>query len=208
MSSYNKALSLLRTGPSRPTLYSIEIPNLSRGDSEYLQMFCKSVNIPSVSHEVVTVLGQSNMGVQRNQPTMFKFGNPVSLEVIENSRFSAYRSLRELFDQTGLGSNPSNIGQGRNAKNQRMNYYDFYTFDMTLTKLEYPDNGAEGERLALNDPMSAGYKKIMKFEFQKCYVTAMNEIPLNSDRFDQFLTFKTNISYETYHTSNIDESYF
>lgn len=206
MASYEKAKSLLTRGISRPTLYSVNIPKLTSSENEYLQLFCKSVSIPGISHDVITVLGQENLGIQRQQPVAVKFGEGVvEMEVIENSNFDMYKAFRRLYDQTADGSNPGSgsslsslIGSSRT---QRMKYYDTYVFDMNISKLEFPDSRSFNLNI-LDDPMNNNYRRVQTFNFVNAYVTSISEISLASDAFNSFLTFKVALNFETYNYSN------
>jgi hypothetical protein len=207
MASYEKAKSLLTRGISRPTLYSVNIPRLTSEENEYLQLFCKSVSIPGISHEVVTVLGQENLGVQRDQPVSVKFGadGKLDLEVIENSNFDMYKAFRKLFDQTAEGSNPGSgsvlglLSGISSSRTQRMKYYDNYVFDMNISKLEFPDSRNYNLNI-LDDPMNNNYRKVQTFNFVNTYVTSISEMALASDAFNSFLTFKVRLNFETYST--------
>ena len=96
----------MKTGPARPTLYSIRVDDLSSGDNQYLDVFCRSVSIPGVSHSVLTTLGQENLGVRNQIPEAVVFESPLQIEVIDNTEFRMYRAFRELFDKTAVGANP------------------------------------------------------------------------------------------------------
>ena len=207
MASYEKAKSLLTRGISRPTLYSVNIPRLTSEENEYLQLFCKSVSIPGISHDVVTVLGQENLGVQRDQPVAVKFGQDgkMDLEVIENSNFDMYKAFRKLFDQTAEGSNPwsgsvlGSLSGISSSRTQRMKYYDNYVFDMNVSKLEFPDSRNYDLNI-LDDPMNNNYRRVQTFNFVNTYVTSISELSLASDAFNSFLTFKVRLNFETYST--------
>lgn len=188
-------------GPSRPTLYSVKIPKFNTTEYDYIQIFCKSVSIPGISQDVVTTLGQEYMGVQRTQPAAIRFGGPLILEVIENGDFSMYKAFRRLFDETAIGSNPGNGSSVTAPRTQRMNFYETYTFNMALTKLEFPNLRNLPENLT-QDGLNNAYREVQSFEFQNCYATSISEIGLGSDMFNQMLTFRVAFNYETYYTSN------
>ena len=120
MSSSSIASSLMNMGQSRPTLYSLQLPFLSSTEGDYLELFCSNVQLPGISHETITVLGQENLGVQRDQPIAVRFGGPMQFDVIESSEFKMYKAFRDRFDLTALGANSSD----KSLRTQRMNYYD------------------------------------------------------------------------------------
>ena len=53
----------------------------------------------------------------------------------ESKEFNVYKELRDWMNQTTMAANQE-IGQSRN---QRMFYYEDYTKDFTLFKMEQPD---------------------------------------------------------------------
>ena len=184
------------SGPARPTLYSIRVDDLSSGDNEYLDVFCRSVSIPGVSHSVLTTLGQENLGVRNQIPEAVVFESPLQIEVIDNTEFRMYRAFRELFDRTAVGANPGGL---TNQKTQRMNYYDDYTFGVDLYKLGFPDSSRP--KFRLDGSVSEPYDVVQEYHFDKCYVTSISSIDLSSDAYDQFLAFRVAFNFETYHTS-------
>ena len=188
----------MRTGPARPTLYSIRVEDLSSSDNQYLDVFCRSVSVPGVSHSVLTTLGQEHLGVRNQIPEAVVFESPLQIEVIDNSEFRMYRALRGLFDRTALGSNPGGLNFS-NQKTQRMNYYDDYTFGVDLYKLGFPDS--DRPKIKLDGSVSEPYDVVQEYHFDKCYVTSISSIDLSSDAYDQFLTFRVAFNFETYHTS-------
>ena len=193
--SYEKAKSLMRKSVSRPTLFTLDIPPLNSTTNDYLRLFCVNASVPEVSYETATVLGQSAMGVYRDQPSAVKFGRPLTIRVIENTDFLIYKSLRVLYDKIADGSNPSSFG----TQNQRMKYYDTYTFDLTLTKLEYPDGKNSGFTGNLTD---APYRAVEKFVFRNAYLSRIQSIDLNTEAQNTYTSFSVDFNFETYSTSN------
>jgi len=203
MSSYEKAKSLMKTGPARPTLYSVQVRDLSANDNKYLEVFCRSVSVPGVSHSVLTTLGQENLGVRNQIPEAVVFESPLQIEVIDNTEFDMYKAFRKLFDRTGVGSNPGGglLGQ----RTQRMNYYENYIFPIDLYKLALPDPNRQTipktflTGVGIDSP-SSPYDVVQHYAFENCYVTSISAISLSSDAFDQFLTFRVAFNFETYYT--------
>lgn len=177
-------------GVSRPTLFAIQFPNLiSRQTNEYLRFFCRTTAIPEIRHATVFVNGHERMGISREQPTAVQFGKPFQIEVIEDSNFSVYKDMRSWFDLTAQNIN----GFG----SQRMNYYDSYTQDMTLTKLELPSNmvGALGAADSI-----ANYKQVLSVKFINAYPISIGAISLDQSNDNSFTTFNVSFTYESYTT--------
>lgn len=186
--SYEQARALMNQGVSRPTLFALQLPNLiSRNTNEYLRFFCKATAIPEIRHSTVFVNGHERMGISREQPTSVQFGKPFQIEVIENSNFSVYKDMRSWFDRTAQNVN----GFG----SQRMNFYDTYTQEMQLIKLEQPGNlgGALGALSSI-----ANYKQVLTVNFVNAYPINIGAIRLNSEGRDSVTTFTIDFTYESY----------
>ena len=196
--SYEKAKALINKGYSRPTLYSVELPQnkVSRYESDYIKMFVKNVNIPGASHETVTALGQVGLGIREDIPSAVLFGQrPVTAEIIDNRDMDMYKLFRGMFDDSAAtGGNP---GPGE-MRTQRMNYYhdNKYLFEMNINKLEYP---SKLERVTEMMDNIDYYHKSMIYTFHNTYVTSISPLELASDRFDSYMTFRVAFNYETYH---------
>lgn len=212
MASYEQAKALLRNSVSRPTFYSLELHSPKISDilgnderklvNDYFRMFINNISFPGVDLEQVTSLGQENMGVVRTQPTGMMYGqsNKLIFNVIENSDFFAYDIIRRIFN--------SAVSQGSNAKGsgrtQRMNYYDRYVFNATLTKLELPNsatsvptNGRESNTL-----IDYAYKVVETFTFENCFISSIGPLMLDSSAENTFTTYSVNMRYESYHQDN------
>lgn len=197
MASYEQAKSLLIKSVSRPTLYSLSIDKLSTDLNKHLQLFVNRVNLPGLLYEGVTTMGQENMGIIQSSTAgmMFSGGNRFTFEVIEGSDFQAYEGLRNLFNSaTAMGGNPSG-----NNRTQRMAFYEDYIFTTTLTKLEFPDGQSGKTPSDVNSDVDAGYKVVAKYTFDRCHMTEISQIDLQSSAYDTFLTFNCTIAYESYH---------
>lgn len=197
--SYDNARSLMRKSVSRPTLFEVDIPPLNNSVNDYLKLFCINASVPEVSYETAVVLGQSAMGVYREQPSAVKFGRPLTITVIENTDFAIYKQFRALYDKIAEGSNPSPSG----SQNQRMKYYNKYVFDMTLSKLEYPDLSVkkkENGNVVLRQ--SKKYKTVEKFIFRSAYVTRIQQLRFNTEVQNTYTSFSVDFNFETYSTSN------
>ena len=192
--SYEQAKALMNVGVSRPTLFSLQLPNIvNRRTNDYLTFFCRATAIPEIRHATVFVNGHERMGISREQPTAIQFGKPFRIEVIENSEFSVYQDLRAWFDQTAQGSD----GLG----SQRMNYYQSYVQEMQLHKLEQPDNlhGILG-----SNELTANYKKVLTVNFVNAYPINIGPIQLNTEQRDGVTSFTVDFTYESYTVNNTD----
>jgi len=200
--SYQTAISLLDKGVSRPTLYSVQLPRISREASDYINFFCKTTSIPEVRLESASINGQSNMGIVRQQPTSMIFGKPFTMTIIENSDFLVYKELRNWFNLTTQNANQLGGLTGRaGGRSQRMNYYDTYVSDFELVKLEQRDNpvGTEGSL----DP-NANYKNPLTVKFLNAYPVSIGDISLSSDSFDSYTEFSVSFNYESYNVSGMN----
>lgn len=191
--SYDAAAALLRTGPSRPTLFSVSMPQISGEVNDYLNFFCKATSIPSLSLETASLNGQTNMGIVRQQPLAMIYGKPFTMTVIENSDFTVYKAMREWIDLTTQNANQTGAF-GFGGRSHRQNYYDTYTNDFTLTKLEQPDNitGVNGGTLNQN------YKQPLKVTFLNAYPVEISSLGLDTSSQNTSMEFDINFTYESY----------
>ena len=210
MASYEQAKALLSSSVSRRTLYSIKIhdigrdgntdpdKNLTPTEKDYLKLFASNLNLPGISTKTMSALGQENMGIMRLTPNEIRHGtNQFSMQVIENSNFTGYDMMRKLFDQMATNSNP--IGA---IKNIRMKYYDTYVRNIVIDKLEFANKPASGESSIASTDLDYGYKRVGRFTFEKCYVSNIGEITLDSSAFDDYLTFPITFTFESFHYNN------
>lgn len=178
--SYEQARALMEKGVSRPTLYEVQLPGkIDRRTSDYLKFFCSSTAIPSVSLQTVAANGHENQGIVREQPIAVVYGKPFVMTVIENSRFDVYKSIREWIDSTAVNANQ------QRGRSQKMNYYNTFVSDMSLTKLE-------------NSPDSSSYSRPLTVTFLNAYPVSIGQISLSSEMFDTATTFDVSFTYESY----------
>jgi len=188
--SYEQARALLGKSVSRPTLFSVRVPRVSRETNDYINFFCAATSIPEVRLDTIVAAGHENMNIVREQPTAVMFGKPFTMTIIENSDFSTYKDLRGWFDQTAFGA-----AQLQGARSQRMNYYDSFTSDMEMLKLELPDD-ARG--ITGSSEPNANYKQVLKVKFIKAYPISLGPVSLASDAIDTYTTFDVAFTYESY----------
>ena len=215
--SYKDARALLNRGVSRPTLYSLMLPNrfglgggagqdspgITTETNDYIKLFCKSVAVPEVSVSTTNANGQEHMGITREQPVNVIYGKPLQITIIENKDFSSYRDLRSWLDKTTQNANQGFNGVAT-SRSQRMNYYNTFVGDIQLAKLEFPDTDA---RLGVNDNLYAKeYKEAFTVHFVNAYPINVGEIRMGSDLFDQATEFVVDFTYESYHINYSESS--
>lgn len=202
--TYESAARLLRTGPSRSSLYEVEIPFSSvlggfrhKRSEDHLRLFCKNISIPGVGHDYLDPTGYVNMGITRSVPRGVNYGNnrPLVLTVLENTDWTVYNSLKEMFDNSTV-NNTSNPDNG--PQSIRMNYYEDNLFTINLYKIEFADRGYDGRDGGF---YREGYKQVCRFTFFNCYMTSIQQINLNSDAYDTALTYDCGFNYENYNYS-------
>ena len=182
--SYEQAKSLLTKGVSRPTLFSVRLPNrkVSGDTNDYLDFFCQATAIPEVRANTIAVAGNEYMGIVREQATTVMFGKPFSITVIADPDYKVYNDLRGWFDQIAQNSSQTS------GRTQRMRYYNTYTEDMQLIKLEQ-DSGP-------------GYRQVMNVNFINAYPINIGQVSLETGTTDTYTTFNVDFTYESYTLSN------
>ena len=186
--SYHSAAALMNRGPSRPTLYSMRVPRVSGLTNRYLDFFCEATAIPAVRMDTALAAGHEFMGITREQPTAMIFDKPFEITVVENSNFSVYKDMRDWINLTTQNANQVSgvFGGGRN---QRMNYYETFTSDMELIKLE------NGNSIL---PDLDGYKEVLRVRFINAYPIEIGAVALGSDMTDNLTKFTVSFTYESY----------
>ena len=200
--SYVKASSLLKRGISKPSLFSVKMPNRKVSDSvnEHLDFFCLSTAIPEVQMKTVTVAGHDYMGIERDQPVQVVFGKPFSLQIIERSDFKVYKQMRDWLNETAFRANQGDTegtSAGRGLRSTRMAYQNSYVENFSLSKLEYA-SGIDVDRFTGRDQQLIGYRSVLKVNFIRAFPVAINAVNLNTDSRNTFTTFKVDFSYESY----------
>ena len=127
------------------------------------------------------------MGIVREQPVAMMFGKPLTLTVIENSDFRTYKELREWLNGTTVNAEQNQFGTY--GRSQRMRYYDQFTADMQIIKLEHTGAAVAGQ---------IGYKEVMEVNFINAYPISIGAINLDSNATDTFTTFQIDFTYESY----------
>ncbi len=188
MASFSLAQALMDKGPSRPTLYKLIMPVVSNKVQKYLELYVTQTVIPTISLQTAKALGQEYMGITREQPIAVLYQKPLSLTVIGDSDYNAYKELRKWLDKTTFNINQDNSAR----RSHRLNYYDNYVEDITLIKLEQPNDPEDDE---VNEE---GYKEALKVKFINSYPVNLGQIELNSEGFNQAVRFNVDFTYESY----------
>ena len=182
-------------GPAKPSLFRLSIPssinNANFSANEYLRMFCKSASIPSISHETIGANGQERMGVVRQQPVGVIYSKPLSITIIERTDFIAYNEMKEWFDRTCPDANSFL------DLSHRMAYYDNYTCDIKLKKLE---SAIEQTITNTRD----GYESPLTVIFKDAYPTEISDISFDNEAQNSLVTFDVKFNYTTYTTQRDD----
>jgi len=196
--SYPRAQALLSRGISKPTLYHVNLPTFGNAGvdtftNEYVGLYCLSASLPETSLNTITANGHEYMGIVRDQPTQMLYGKPLSLTLVADKTYNAYKSLRRWLDTTTpFGANQLGVD-----RTQRMAFYSRIVAPITLSKLELPSNSAN-----LPDPSGPSYEnqydKILEFEFINAFPMSLGSIALGSDRTDSYATFDVNFMFESY----------
>ena len=185
-------------GISKPTLYNVRLPVAAdRGvtgfTNEYIGLYCVSVDMPETRVNTITANGHDFMGVVRDQPTQMLYGKPLTLTLIADKNYDAYKSLRFWLDRTTpFGANQQGVN-----RTQRMAFYRTFVAPITLTKLELPNN----QRTIPNQDdsnYSNLYRKVLEFEFINAFPMSLGSISLGSDRTDSYATFDVSFMFESY----------
>ena len=200
--SYERVKSLLDRGISRPTLYNVRLPvgpvGVDGFTHDYAGILCVSVNLPETRTNTITANGHEYQGIVRDQPTHIVFAKPLTLTLVADRDYTAYKSLMQWFGRTAAVGSPINLGGP--PRFQRMEFHRLMKADITLDKLEFP----EGSRTFKNEDISKGnynqrYKTVISFNFLNCFPTSIGSISLGSDRTDSYATFDVDFMYESYH---------
>lgn len=197
--SYDKVKTLLDMGVSRPTLYNVRLPvgnpGVDSGTYEYAGMMCVSVNLPETRTNTITANGHEYQGIVRDQPTHIVFGKPLTLTLVADRDYKAYKSLLEWFGKTATSGSPIDLGGP--PRFQRMEFHKLMTKDITLDKLELP--GTSKEFSPDNTSYTNLYKTVISFNFLNCFPISIGSVSLGSDRTDSYATFDVDFMYESYH---------
>jgi hypothetical protein len=204
--SYPRAQALMSKGLSRPTLYNVRLPVASdRGvttfTNDYIGLYCVAVDMPETRVNTITANGHEFMGIVRDQPTQMLYGKPLTLTLIADKNYDAYKSLRTWLDRTTpFGANQ----QGAN-RTQRMAFYQTIVAPITLTKLELPDN-QRNIPPSDNSNYTNQYKRVLEFEFINAFPMALGGMSLGSDRTDSYATFDVSFMFESYSLKAVSNS--
>ena len=197
--SAQQARTLLDRGLSKPSLFQFSIPNNDKTESfrasDYLDLYCKSVVFPEITHDVILSNGHFRTGVVTQQPTGFKYNKPLVITMVERSDYYAYEEFRQWFDRTGFKTNDDDGAQN-------MRYKDDYTTDITLKKFEiptFPAGSSKGTNIygGTND-MEDGYRHVWTVDFINAFITSIGNINYSSDAVDAMVEYDVEFYYDMY----------
>lgn len=200
--SFEKAMAQLNKSVSRPSLFRVSIkPNeknafFSEAANDYIKFFCEMTAIPSFAHDTIPVNGHERVGVMREQPSAVVFEKPFTISVIERSDYVVHEQMRQWFNKTC----PAFTNSGEVS--QRMSYYDTFTCDISLTKLEYAyevsDYKTVRKLIEKGIVTGGGYRKELKVRFINAYPTKIGAINLNSGAYDDMVKYSIDFNYESF----------
>ncbi len=187
--SYVSAMSLLKRGIARPTLYNVSIPGISAAANDQLNFFCKQTAVPGVSVNTIAAAGQEFHGIVREQPTEVVYEKPFTITVISDKDYTVYRALRRWFNQSAANANQEL------TRNQRMNYYNNIVRDLTLTKLELPARARTSE---FGGVPIENYDRPFSIKFINAYIQSIGAIQLSTDQTNTAVEFEVSFTYESH----------
>ena len=189
--SYSSIQAILSKGISKPTLYEVVVPLGVGGElaRDQLRFLCNKTAVPEATAATIAVNGHESMGVTREQPTFIQFSSPFSITVIADRDYTVYKAMRRWFETLGTNVNPNVIG-GLGGSSQRIEYYDTFKRNITLTKLEQQGGRSTQEAPSYIEPFS--------IEFNNAFPVRMGEISLSSEDQDSRVEFTIDFAYETY----------
>jgi hypothetical protein len=121
------------------------------------------------------------------------YGKPLTLTLIADKTYNAYKSLRNWLDTTTpLGANQTGVN-----RTQRMSFYRRIVAPITLSKLELPSS-QRGISFPNGPSYENQYNKVLEFEFINAFPMSLGSISLGSDRTDSYATFDVSFMFESY----------
>ena len=75
----------------------------------------------------------------------------------------------------------------------RMNYYNSYTEDFSLSKLESA-NGIDVDEFTNEPSQLVGYRTVMRVNFLKAYPVRIQAVNLSAEGYNTFTTFQVDFS--------------
>jgi len=152
-----------------------------------------AVELPETRVNTITANGHEYTGVVRDQPTSMVYGKPLTLTIIADKDYNAYKSIRFWLDAT----TPFGANQTLGNRTQRMAFQNVVAGNITLTKLELP-NTQTVTPAPNNSNYTNQYKKVLEFEFINAFPMSLGAVSLGSDRTDAYATFDATFMFESY----------
>lgn len=198
--SYPAALSLVREGFSAPNDYQVVLPSnvansLTSDFDDYVSYFCRAVTIPAAANQVLPLMGQENIGINKNVVVGRTFGSPLLMTLTERRDLVVYRTLKGWLDSTVVNSSQ----QDRVSRNLRTRYYDSIKSDIYIYKME--PITANGVGLSRRDDHSyTGYWRIIN-----AIPLAIEQSTLSVDAVDSLYDINISIQFESFEFVSLED---
>ena len=110
------------------------------------------------------------------------------------SRTSVPGSVREDLRKMVSSTIPwSTLLKSFCGRSQRMSYYNTFTADMELIKLEFPSEAGD-----FSSSRDDKLQEVMKVNFINAYPISIGQVALNTEQADSFTAFQVQFTYESY----------
>jgi len=185
---YKKVQSLLKGGPSRPTLFRVEFTPASTTNAvlskvtelnDYSKYLVKTATLPGMNVVTKPVKGAKNIGVFYEQPIGAIYDNSLTLSFIERSDYIVHKYMTEWVGIVMPGSKQSVKG----VSNIHVGYFDDIVSKLVLYKME-------------NGP--TGLIDTVRYTFHGVFPYTIPTIPLDSGAVNEIVLTSVSFQYETY----------
>ena len=191
--SYQLAMSLMDQGRANPSNYQVVLPqrvlqHQSSADlQDYVSFFTRNVIIPSSSNQMMSLLGQENIGVQRYAITGRSFGSPLILTFSERSDMLIYNSMKGWLDSTVTNSEQTG------DRHMRVQYFDDIKCDIQIHKLEQMD-----EASSLLPRGRANHVITGTWTMINCIPMAIEQSSMGMESADSMLDYTMSVQFESF----------
>lgn len=199
---YSEALALMSKGRANPSDYLCRITfpaaltDLNASEfPDYISYFTRALTIPGLSHTMLNVSGQENVGISRNVPTGRSYGSPAVFTFTDRADLIIYNTLKRWMDLCFLNGNQEGIN-----RNLRANYYNSITCTIDIVKLE-PTGSPGIQTLA-----QGKHKPTGKWTLHNCVPVAIEQATLAMEAADALLDFTISTSFESYTYTPLNEA--
>jgi hypothetical protein len=201
MSDYDKVKSLLKGGPSRPTLFRIRFSTPGgitlatslnvRELNDYSEYLCKEAVLPGSNIVSVPVKGQSRIGVFHEQPIGRIYNEDLTLTFVERNDYFIHNFFMRWLDKVTPGGRQTRGG----ASNIHVGYYDEISARLEIIKEE---QGKKRNPSANGGKESALVDRV-RYTIHGVYPTDVASIPLSTDAVDSYVQTIIKFQYETFY---------